>query len=117
MYLLCAGIYPNYSIFMKTISKPQTEKLSHYTKCQQSVRKDVERCFRVLQARFAIFTSPARFWDSDMINTVWKVSIILHNMIIEDEQSHDNLENLFGASNQFLHTDETNDLSFDQYLG
>ena len=102
---------------MKTISKPQTEKLSHYTKCQQSVRKDVERCFRVLQARFAIFTSPARFWDSDMINTVWKAAIILHNMIIEDEQSHDNLENVFDASNQCLHTDETNDLSFDQYLG
>jgi hypothetical protein len=53
------------------------------------VRKDVERAFGVLQARFAMVRGPARFWDK---NTLWYImtsAIIMHNMIIENERNEE----------------------------
>ncbi|TVU31832.1 hypothetical protein EJB05_23533, partial [Eragrostis curvula] len=76
-YYLADGIYPAWSTFVKTISKPQ------------GARKDVERAFGVLQSRFAIVRGPARFWDQ---NTLWQIitaCVIMHNMIIEDERGQD----------------------------
>lgn len=49
-YLLTDGIYPNYNIFMKTISNPQDAKRKCFAQKQEGTRKDVERCFRILQA-------------------------------------------------------------------
>ncbi|KAH9108181.1 hypothetical protein AeMF1_016608, partial [Aphanomyces euteiches] len=57
-YLLVDGIYPNWPIFMKTISQPQGEKHRLYAKMQEAVRKDVERGFGVLQSRFAVLKNP-----------------------------------------------------------
>ena len=84
-YLLCDGIYPDWSIFMKTISEPQGRKRQLYAKMQEAVRKDVERCFGVLQARFALVRNPARLWDLETLRIVWKAAVIMHNMIVEDE--------------------------------
>ena len=62
-YYIADGIYPNWSTFVKTILCPQGLKKKHFAKAQESVRKDVERAFGVLQARFAIVRGPTRFWD------------------------------------------------------
>uniref|UniRef100_A0A0D3EF51 DDE Tnp4 domain-containing protein n=1 Tax=Brassica oleracea var. oleracea TaxID=109376 RepID=A0A0D3EF51_BRAOL len=51
-----------------------------------AVRKDVERAFGVLQARFAIVKNPTFFWDKVKIGKIMRASIILHNMIVEDER-------------------------------
>ena len=52
---------------MKSIKKKNgvtlTQKEAIFTKAQESARKDIERAFGVLQARFAIVRGPARFWD------------------------------------------------------
>uniref|UniRef100_A0A0D3BP26 DDE Tnp4 domain-containing protein n=1 Tax=Brassica oleracea var. oleracea TaxID=109376 RepID=A0A0D3BP26_BRAOL len=53
---------------------------------QEAVRKDVERAFGVLQARFAIVKNPALFWDKVKIGKIMRACIILHNMIVEDER-------------------------------
>uniref|UniRef100_A0A0D3DN46 DDE Tnp4 domain-containing protein n=1 Tax=Brassica oleracea var. oleracea TaxID=109376 RepID=A0A0D3DN46_BRAOL len=53
---------------------------------QEAVRKDVERAFGVLQARFAIIKNPAMFWDKVKIGKIMRACIILHNMIIDDER-------------------------------
>ena len=50
-YYLADGIYPQWSTFVKTISKPQSEKRKRFAQMQESVRKDVERAFGVLQSR------------------------------------------------------------------
>lgn len=99
-YLLCDGIYPEYTIFMKPISDPQGAKLKWYSKRQESVRKDVERCFGVLQARFAMVRNPSKWWSRDQMILVWKAAVILHNMIVEDEEDDDALDHefLFEAS-------------------
>ncbi|XP_038678378.1 uncharacterized protein LOC119979822 [Tripterygium wilfordii] len=54
-------------------------------------RKDVERAFEVLQAKWAITQGPVRFWDEETITNILNCCIILHNMIIEDER-HANIE-------------------------
>lgn len=58
-------------------------------RCQEVVRKDVERVFRVSQSQFAIVQGPTRFWEMDVIYT----SIILHNIIVEN--GRDSYEILF----------------------
>ncbi|KAL6202662.1 hypothetical protein ACLB2K_026368 [Fragaria x ananassa] len=53
-YYLANGIYPTWATFVKTIPAPQGNKKKHFAKQQEGARKDVERTFGVLQARFAI---------------------------------------------------------------
>ena len=57
----------------------------HFTNCQEGARKDVERAFGVLQARWKIVKNPVRQWDLETISNIMMACIIMHNMIIEDE--------------------------------
>ena len=89
-YYLTDGIYPEWATLVKSIKEkhgvPLTRKQSVFTKAQESARKDIERAFGVLQARFAIVRGPARFWDKKTLVDIMKCCVILHNMIIEDER-------------------------------
>ncbi|XP_008666357.1 uncharacterized protein [Zea mays] len=91
-YYLADGIYPNWSTFVKTIKAPANLKDKNYSAAQESQRKDVERAFGVLQARFAIVRGPARFWDKATLTDIMNSCIIMHNMIIEDERDKCRLE-------------------------
>ena len=59
-YLLADGIYPQWSCFVQSIHNPVDEKKKHFAQKHEACRKDVERCFGVLQARFAIIRNPCR---------------------------------------------------------
>ncbi len=48
-YLLADGIYSKWTIFVQIIHDPQGEKRQYYAKMKETARKDVERCFGVLQ--------------------------------------------------------------------
>ena len=82
---LADGIYPYWATFVKTIPEPQGNKKKYFAKAQEACRKDVERAFGVLQARFAIVRRPARLWDEDTLGEIMNACIIMHNMIVEDE--------------------------------
>lgn len=111
-YLLCDGIYPDWSIFMKTISEPQGRKRQLYAKMQEAVRKDVERCFGILQSRFAIVRNPGRLWDLEIMRVVWKAAVIMHNIIVEDEA--DFQDDLFIPNEEFtVHRRPHRSLTFD----
>jgi hypothetical protein len=61
--------------------KTKEDKL--FSQRQESVRKDVEKAFGVLQARFDIVRRPARLWkQADVIN-IMQACVILHNMIVK----------------------------------
>ncbi|XP_023643356.1 uncharacterized protein LOC111831939 [Capsella rubella] len=85
-YYLTDGIYPKWATFIQSISSPQGPKASLFATRQEGVRKDVERAFGVLQARFAIVKNPALMWDKVKIGKIMRACIILHNMIVENER-------------------------------
>ncbi|XP_048605381.1 uncharacterized protein LOC125582950 [Brassica napus] len=85
-YYLTDGIYPKWSTFIQSISLPQGPKAELFAKVQEATRKDVERAFGVLQARFAIVKNLAILWDKRQIGMVMRTCIILHNMIVENER-------------------------------
>ncbi|GMF24789.1 unnamed protein product [Phytophthora fragariaefolia] len=86
LYYLAEGIYPDWRYFVKTISSPMNDYQTKAATLQESVRKDVERTFGVLQARFAVVARSARTWSLDTIKKTMKCCVILHNMIIDDDQ-------------------------------
>ncbi len=86
--------------------------MQHFTKMQEGTRKDVKRCFGVLQAGFAIFKIPSRQWDMATIKSMIIRCVILHNLIIENE-SNCNLECLFNVGSNVSHLKQG--LSFEYY--
>uniref|UniRef100_A0A0D3B0J8 Myb-like domain-containing protein n=1 Tax=Brassica oleracea var. oleracea TaxID=109376 RepID=A0A0D3B0J8_BRAOL len=86
-YYLTDGIYPKWSTFIQSITLPQGPKANLFAKIQEAARKDVERAFGVLQARFAIVKNPALTWDKEKIAKIMRACIILHNMIVKNERN------------------------------
>ncbi|EEY69220.1 uncharacterized protein PITG_05425 [Phytophthora infestans T30-4] len=99
-YYLTDGIYPAWAIFQSSISAPQGNKRRCYAAQQEAARKDVERTFGVLQQRFRILALPCKLWSVDAMNDVMLACIILHNMIVEDEQR------ITSLNHQYLFEDE-----------
>jgi len=85
-YFLTDDIYPTSTIFVKTISEAQGRKATAYAKSQEAVRKDVERMFGAIKARFHVMDRPCRMWDHGTIVCVLTACIILHNMVVENER-------------------------------
>jgi hypothetical protein len=61
------------------------KKKVHFTTKQESCRKDIERAFGVLQARWAVLRGLAYGWDRNHLAEMMTACIIMHNMIVEDE--------------------------------
>lgn len=59
---------------------------------QEACRKDVERCFGILQAQFAIVKGPCRLWCERDMGSIMKTCVILRNMTIEDERGEKGLD-------------------------
>jgi hypothetical protein len=74
------------------LGSPANSKDKIFAATQEAQRKDVERAFGVLQARFAIVRNPARFWDEATLRHIMLACIIMHNMIVEDERDAKSLE-------------------------
>ncbi|CAN7000722.1 unnamed protein product, partial [Brassica rapa subsp. trilocularis] len=85
-YYLADGIYPKWATFIQSIRLPQGPKHCLFAKRQEFVRKDVERAFGVLQARFAVVRNPSNLWDKNKLGNIMRACIILHNMIVENER-------------------------------
>jgi hypothetical protein len=86
---------------VQSIHSPGDEKRAHFAKRQEASRKDVEQCFGVLQTRVAIIRNPCRMWSMDTILDVMFACCILHNMIVEDENSVQGLENILVGLEDF----------------
>ncbi|XP_039837514.1 uncharacterized protein LOC120698095 isoform X2 [Panicum virgatum] len=86
-YYLADGIYPDWPAFVKSVRHPMERKTQHFAAVQEGARKDIERAFGVLQARWAVICGPAYGWDREQLSDIMTACIIMHNMIVEDEKS------------------------------
>ena len=84
-YWLADGIYPELSIFVTGFAVPGDPIDKNFTYWQESVRKDIERAFGVLQARWSILTKAGKVWTREFLDNILECCVILHNMIVEDE--------------------------------
>lgn len=82
-YYLADGIYPNWKVFLKTLSSSCSAKEKYYKKCQEAVRKVVERVFGVLFRRFQVLYSPSELMDVETMKSISKACVIMNNMIVE----------------------------------
>ncbi|CAL8992590.1 unnamed protein product [Prunus brigantina] len=87
-YYLADGIYPRWTTFVKSIPHPRSHKEIFFAAYQEGYKKDVERCFGILQARWAIIRGTARLFDEEVLRSIMMTCIILHNMIVEDEYDY-----------------------------
>ncbi|XP_008245272.1 PREDICTED: uncharacterized protein LOC103343387 [Prunus mume] len=88
-YYLADRIYPRWTTFVKSLPHPRTKKQKLFATYQEGYRKDVERCFGILQARWAIIRGAARMFDEEVLRSIMMSCIILHNMIVEDEYDYE----------------------------
>ncbi|XP_073026755.1 uncharacterized protein [Primulina eburnea] len=79
---------PVNATFVKAFPCPEDPNRKLFKERQESARKDVERAFWVLQNRWTIVRGPARYWYRKKLKQILLACIILHNMIVEDEEGH-----------------------------
>ncbi|KAG3087233.1 hypothetical protein PC129_g5595 [Phytophthora cactorum] len=84
LYHQVDGIYPQYSCFVSTISKPANVKQKKFAERQDPFRKDVENASGVLRAKFPILKQPSKTWDTAGLLIIMNACVILHNMIVEN---------------------------------
>ena len=84
MYFLVDGIYPPWSIFVRTIKTPTIIQEKVFAKQQEGCRKDVERVFACLSQKSQILQHNIRLWYIPDIADVLKAYIIMHNMCVDD---------------------------------
>ncbi|GJX96518.1 ALP1-like protein isoform X1 [Tanacetum coccineum] len=85
-YYLADGIYPQWATFVKSFTVGNDAKHSYFKKRQESARKDIECAFGVLQGRWGIIQQPGRQYHVNNIRRIMYSCIILHNMILEDQE-------------------------------
>ena len=85
-YYLADGIYPKWKTLVQAYKRPNNAKEAKFTRQQESLGKDVERAFRVLQGRFHILRKEVYYHDQAVLYDIMYCCIILHNMIVEEER-------------------------------
>ncbi|GJY62017.1 ALP1-like protein [Tanacetum coccineum] len=85
-YYLTNGMYPQWSVLIKSIKNPGTNdhKGILYKTKHEAARKDVERAFGVLKKKWKLIKHPAKGMSRCRLSDVMYTYIILHNMIIQD---------------------------------
>lgn len=87
LYYLADGIYPRYAFFATPYSAPATPKQRVYNRLHEALRKDAERLYAVLTARFHIVLHPARYGTVARIIQTAKAVAILHNMVVAERRT------------------------------
>ena len=82
LYFLADGIYPDWSVFVKTYADPVDSRTKTFAKHQEGARKDVERAFGIVVQKFQILQRPLRMWSQGDAVDLLHCCVILHNMVV-----------------------------------
>ncbi|XP_022019685.1 uncharacterized protein LOC110919734 [Helianthus annuus] len=85
-YYLTDGIYPTWSVFVKSFTYPHIVKEKKFNRQHEAARKDIERAFGVLKAKWGVLNRPMRAMSLKKIRNVVYACIIMHNMILKDDE-------------------------------
>jgi len=86
LYYLTDGVYSKYPFFVSPYPNPITPTEKSFNRLQEALRKDVERLYGVLTARFHILLHPGRFGSVEQMMLAGKAAAILHNMVVEQRR-------------------------------
>ncbi|KAI5350940.1 hypothetical protein L3X38_003831 [Prunus dulcis] len=87
-YYLADGIYPRWTTFVKTIPHPRSHKQKFVARYQEGYIKDVERCFGILQARWAIIEGVARLFNEEVLRKK-ETRVVLSVKMVSQQQTKD----------------------------
>ena len=84
-YYLGDGIYPSWATIVKSIRHVSETDLKRrrFKRAQEAARKDIERVFGVLKAKWMILQQPAKAMHPRTLRKIMYACIILHNMILK----------------------------------
>ena len=102
LFILVDGIYPRYSRFVKGMKEPITQRERRFTAFQEAARKDTERAFGVLQAKFQALARPMVLRDLKQIANLCSACLIMHNMCVSDRIMDGDVRARYNPSNQVL---------------
>lgn len=80
------GIYPCWTTFAPPVHSLASLDEVYYTKLQESLHKDIERDFRLLQARVQILRRESFLGYNKIFVNLSEVCLILHNMLVPMNQ-------------------------------
>ena len=100
-YFLGDGIYPRYPIFVLPIHETEEEGKKRYSKRQEGRRKDIERAFGVIKARFRILRNEDFRWYKGDILICSRTCVILHNILVRMNQEGHFVEDLAAEADDF----------------
>ncbi|XP_026459722.1 uncharacterized protein LOC113360408 [Papaver somniferum] len=86
-YYLVDGIYNKMPGVVHGYKRRQTMPAIHkkFNEYHSAKRKDVERAFGGLKAKWGIIRNPCRYWFPRDLNTIMRACLIMHNMCVEYE--------------------------------
>jgi len=83
LYYLVDSIYPPFAFFVVPYPNPQTPEQRTLNRLQEALRKDVQRLFGILTARFLVMLKPSRMWSVPRMVLTTQTVATLHNMVVE----------------------------------
>jgi len=83
LYYLVEEIHPRFAFFVAPYPNPQTPEQRTFNSLQEALRKDVERLFGNLTARFHVMLHPCRIWTMPLMLLKTQTVAILRNMVVE----------------------------------
>ncbi|KAL9182044.1 hypothetical protein ACHAXT_012387 [Thalassiosira profunda] len=90
VYLICDGGYLRWpTLICPYKGEPVTSTKGHFSSHLESIRKDVECVFGILKKRWKILEYGIRFRDIEVVEKVFVVCCMLHNMMLTEMETRD----------------------------
>ena len=91
-----------WAVFIKSIPTASDLATKNFNTIQEACRKYIEHAFGSLQSKWHILTSPVRFWYEEDIHSIVLCCIILHNMMVEEQDSNISIDRTCNPTHKII---------------